>query len=127
VLAHSPDGITSHYVDALSQSTWDVVVFADQNDMWLPDKLRLIEQAFLSSPLIAIVSPDSEIVDANLHSTGKTLRGNAKKSVLLAGRVNSGQDLERAIRGLPLLAHTLAIRSDCRAAILSKPALPADW
>ena len=127
VLAHSPDGITSNYLNALSHSTGDVVIFADQDDVWLPEKLRLIERAFLSSPQIAIVSTDSEIVDANLRSTGITLRGNATKSALLAGQVNSGQDLEHAIRGLPLLAHTLAIRSECQAAVLNKPAFPADW
>ena len=127
VVAHAPDGITSNYLNALSQSTGDVVVFADQDDVWLPEKLRLIERAFLSSPQIAIVSTDSEIVDANLQSRGKTLRGNATKSAMLAKRVNSGQDVEHAIRGLPLLAHTLAIRSECRPVILNKPSLPAAW
>ena len=127
VLAHSPDGITSNYLNALSQSTGDVVVFADQDDVWRPEKLHLIERAFLSSPQIAIVSTDSEIVDTNSRTTGKTLRGNTAKSVMLARRVNSGADLAHAIRGLPLLAHTLAIRSECRAAALNKPALPADW
>lgn len=127
VVAHVPEGITSNYLNALSETTGDIVVFADQDDVWLPEKLRLIERAFLSSPQIAIVSTDSEIVDANLQSTGKTLRGNATESAMLAKRVNSGQDVEHTIRGLPLLAHTLAIRSECRSAILNKPSLPAEW
>lgn len=127
VLAHTPDGITSNYLNALSQSTGDVVVFSDQDDVWLPEKLALVERAFLSSPEIAIVSTDSEIVDAQSRSSGKTLRGDTRKSAQLAERVNAGNDLEHAIRGLPLLAHTLAIRSECRSAILNKPLLPADW
>jgi glycosyltransferase involved in cell wall biosynthesis len=127
VVAHTPSGITANYLHALAQSTGDIIVFADQDDVWLPEKLAVIEQAFQASPHIAIVSTDSKIVDDQLRPSGKTLRGDASKSARLASQVNAGADVEHVIRGLPLLAHTLAIRSECRTSILNKPLIPAEW
>ena len=127
ILAHMPSGITANYLHALEATTGDIVVFSDQDDVWLPTKLGQIEQAFQSSADVAIVSSDSQIVDAELRPTGKTLRGDASKSTSLSSRVNAGDDLEHFIRGLPLLAHTLAIRAQCRPAILNKPEHPVDW
>ena len=127
ILAHTPSGITANYLNALGSTTGDVIVFSDQDDVWLHNKLERIEQTFLSSAEIAIVSSDSSIVDAELHPTGKTLRGDTAKSNRLSSRVNAGEDLEHFIRGLPLLAHTLAIRARCRSIVLNKPERPVDW
>ena len=88
VVAHVPSGITANYLNALAHTSGDIIVFADQDDVWLKDRLALIERAFQSAPDIAIVSLDSTIVDANLRTSGKTLRGGANKSAKLAHRVN---------------------------------------
>jgi len=127
IRAHTPSGITANYLNALEATTGDIIVFSDQDDVWLDNKLERIEQTFLSSAEIAIVSSDSSIVDAELHPTGKTLRGDTAKSTRLASRVNAGEDLEHFIRGLPLLAHTLAIRAQCRSVVLNKPERPVNW
>ena len=128
ILAHAPSGITANYLNALASTTGDIIVFSDQDDVWLHNKLERIEQTFRSSEEIAIVSSDSSIVDAELHPTGKTLRGDGANSNYLASRVNTGNDMEYFIRGLPLLAHTLAIRARCRSIVLNnKPEFPTDW
>ena len=127
ILAHTPSGITANYLNALGSTTGDVIVFSDQDDVWLHNKLESIEKTFLSSAEISIVSSDSSIVDKELRPSGKTLRGDIAKSKRLSARVNAGEDLEHFIRGLPLLAHTLAIRAQCRSIVLNKPERPIDW
>ncbi len=124
---HVPAGITANYLHALAQTTGDIVVFSDQDDVWLPEKLAKIENVFATQPDASIVSSDSAIVDEKLHPTGTTLRNGIERSRAVAASVNAGNDIQGLIKGLPLLAHTLAVRGSCRPILLAKPEKPDKW
>ncbi len=124
---HIPAGITANYLHALEQTTGDIVVFSDQDDVWLPEKLAKIENVFVTQPDASIVSSDSAIVDEHLRPTGTTLRNGIERSRAVAASVNAGNDIQGLIRGLPLLAHTLAVRGSCRPTLLAKPEKPDEW
>ena len=53
VVRHVPDGITANYLNALAQTAGDVIVFADQDDVWHHDRLLIIERAFQVAPAAA--------------------------------------------------------------------------
>ena len=127
VVRHIPEGITANYLNALGRTNGDIVVFSDQDDVWMPQKLAAIEDVFLSSSEVSITASDSAIVNEHLQPSGNTLRGGLERSRALSRSVNSGNDIEAMIKGLPLLAHTLAVRGDCRPALLAKPEIPEEW
>lgn len=126
-LRHKREGITANYLNALKATSGDIVIFSDQDDVWLKDKIEIIESAFQSDSQVVIVSSDSELVDQDLQSLGTTLRGGTLKSRRLARATNGGDDYLYYLKGLPLLAHTLAIRSSCKDAVLNKAERPAEW
>ena len=127
IVQNSSSGVTSNYLNALRYCTGDIVVFSDQDDIWLEGKLKRIVQLFSENAEIAIVSSDSELVDFNLKPLGTTIRNGEKQSGQLCQQVEKIGDCLCFLKGLPLLAHTLAIRSCCVKAILDKPDKPANW
>lgn len=127
VLHHRPSGITANYLNALRSTIGDVIIFSDQDDVWLINKIELIEKCFMDRQEVAIVSSDSTLVDQHLKPLGTTLRGGKAKSDHLSKATNSGDDFLQFLNGLPLLAHTLAIRTSCKSDILNKPEQLHEW
>jgi glycosyltransferase involved in cell wall biosynthesis len=127
IVRHVPAGVTDNYLNALRLTSGDLVIFADQDDVWRADKIAVLEAAFRADPRAALVASDSALVDEGLRPLGETLRGGRRRSARLARTVNAGDDFRQFLIGLPLLAHTLAVRAVCRAPILNKPAEPAGW
>ena len=125
---HKQEGITANYLNALKSTNGDIIIFSDQDDIWLRDKVEIIGKAFEGDSQVVIVSSDSELVDSDLKSLGTTLRGGTSNSRRLAKSTNRGGDYLSFLRGkLPLLAHTLAVRSSCKEDILKRPMQPTGW
>lgn len=51
----------------------DIIVFCDQDDFWLPNKLERIEKEFKESPSIDYIISNANIVNQNSMSLGYTL------------------------------------------------------
>lgn len=65
-------GVTANLERALHASSGDVVVLADQDDTWLPNKLAMVEQWATTSGAGAMFS-DGWIIDASGQRTGERL------------------------------------------------------
>jgi glycosyltransferase involved in cell wall biosynthesis len=127
-LRHKQEGITANYINALKFTNGDIVIFSDQDDIWLKDKIEIITEVFEENSQVVIVSSDSELVNYDLKSLGTTLRGGTLNSRRLARLTNRGEDyLCFLTMRVPLLAHTLAIRSSCKEDILNRPVQPKEW
>jgi len=127
-LRHKQEGVTANYLNALKSTNGDIIIFGDQDDLWLRNKVEIIGKAFGGDSQVVIVSSDSELVNYDLKSLGTTLRGGTLNSRRLSKLTNRGEDYLCFLRGkLPLLAHTLAIRSSCREDILNHPVQPTGW
>jgi hypothetical protein len=50
-----------------------VIALADQDDVWEPDKLALLEQALAESPRVGLVCSDAALVDTELRPLGLSL------------------------------------------------------
>jgi glycosyltransferase involved in cell wall biosynthesis len=125
---HTPSGVTDNYLNALSKATGDIIIVSDQDDVWVPGKVAVLESCFAADPHTSIVCADSMIVDSALTPMGRTLRGDARKSTALSKIINGEEGFTEFLRGgLPLLAHTLSFRSDLMPLLLAKPADIPEW
>jgi glycosyltransferase involved in cell wall biosynthesis len=66
-------GSTKNFEKAVRLCTGDIIAFADQDDVWKPQKLEIISKAFLADPKIGYVFSNAELVDAELKPLGVNL------------------------------------------------------
>lgn len=90
VRLHSNDrnlGSSKNFEQAIELCRGDIIALSDQDDVWLPEKLRLIEQEFLSSN-VGLVFTDGEVVDRDLRpldwNIWRTIRFNEKEQKLFS-------------------------------------------
>jgi hypothetical protein len=125
---HTPQGITSNYLNALSRATGDIVIIGDHDDVWVNNRIELIERYFARSRDTVLVSADSAFVNHELISLGGTVRGGKKRSIAISKKINEGDYFSMFLKGgLPLLAHTLAFRSSIVDHVLAKPSCIPGW
>ena len=113
ILHHEPEGISANYTNALFNSSGDIVIVGDHDDIWLPNKVEYIHRAFSENPEVAVVATDSEIVDEQLRSLGTTLRGGLSASSKQA-KIASKNDFRFFLMGARLDAHTLSFRAQVK-------------
>ena len=68
-------GVTKNFERVIGEADGDVIVLADQDDVWLPDKLAKLEQAFTTAPSRGFAFSDAYLVDSDGRRTGKRLWG----------------------------------------------------
>jgi glycosyltransferase involved in cell wall biosynthesis len=66
-------GTTKNFEKAISLCSHEIVVLADQDDVWKPDKLRRIEEMFLASEETAAVFSDGDLIDFESRPLAGTL------------------------------------------------------
>jgi glycosyltransferase involved in cell wall biosynthesis len=120
----TPVGSTRNFDKAIALCTANVIVLSDQDDVWLPDRLRATESAFQSDVAADAFFSDAEIVDDSLKPLGYRLW-----DVVRFGR--SAQEDVRQGRAVPVLLQrnvvtgaTMAFRSEFRELILP---IPEGW
>lgn len=130
ILHHTRSGVTKNYLNAIQHASGSIIFIADQDDLWMRDKAQKMVRAFENNE-ISIVCHDSLLVNEKSQSLGVTLRGGLAKSRKISDRLNHANDKDNLMiylkGGLPLLAHTLAIRSSIIPDILNKPNSIDDW
>lgn len=63
-------GVVANFSRLLAAASGDIVVFSDQDDVWLPGRLERIRRELLSADMVQL---DGIIVDADLHPSGNTI------------------------------------------------------
>jgi glycosyltransferase involved in cell wall biosynthesis len=66
-------GFRRNFEKALSLCREDLIAFSDQDDIWLPEKLKEVEKVFLDYPSAGYVFNDGFVVDERLDSRGFSL------------------------------------------------------
>ena len=64
-------GLNANFGRAMALTTGDIVLISDQDDIWYPDKIAVVEQALLAQPSKLALIHDEHLVDAQ----GKRLAG----------------------------------------------------
>src|SRR4030095_10826576 len=66
-------GSTKNFEKAIEICEGDLIALADQDDVWVPSKLEIIEREFDAVPASGLVFTDAEVVDKNLRPLGVRL------------------------------------------------------
>lgn len=114
-------GSTKNFERAIKLCGADVIALADQDDVWLPEKLERIEDCFEREPETGLVFTDAEVVDENLKPLGYRLWqsvgfGEAQRQLIRNGRV-----LDVLLPGWTVTGATMAFRASFRNLALEIP------
>lgn len=58
-------GMSHTFEDALRGASNDIIFLSDQDDLWVPDKIGTIRQAFLDNPNVTLIVTDSSLIRAD--------------------------------------------------------------
>jgi hypothetical protein len=124
-LASNPTrlGSTGNFEAALRACTGDVVFFCDQDDVWHPDKIRVLEKALREHPEAGWAFCDLRLVDSGLVPLGGTMWDKIGFTPTLRG-IYEQDPLEALLRRPLVTGAAMAVRREL--ALLATP-FPAGW
>lgn len=114
-------GSTKNFERAIELCTGDVIALADQDDVWLPEKLRRIEDCFERGPGVGLVFTDAEVVDEDLKPLGYRLWQSVGFDDAARRLVTSGRALDVLLPGWTVTGATMAFRAGFRNLVLEIP------
>lgn len=105
-------GSTKNFEKAVSLCRGEIVVLADQDDLWYRHKLKRIEEAFLRSSAIAVFS-DADLMDEQSRLLGLRLWETFSFSSGEQRRFANGQAFNILLKRPLVTGATLAFRKKC--------------
>jgi glycosyltransferase involved in cell wall biosynthesis len=101
-------GSTKNFEKAISLCGGDTVILCDQDDVWLPDKVKILENIFLTNPNCGMAFTDAVIVDEMNRPLGKLWEnyGFDKKR---QESVKEGKGFKSFVRGNVVTGATAAV------------------
>ncbi|MES1192556.1 MAG: glycosyltransferase family 2 protein [Steroidobacter sp.] len=75
-------GYAGNFSQALMSVTGDIVFLSDQDDVWFPNKLSMIEKIFEENSGLMLIMNDAELVDGKLVTSGLTKLGQIRAAGL---------------------------------------------
>ena len=113
-------GSTVAFGTGLAAATGEIVAFADQDDLWLPQKLARLEAPFIEDPSTTFAFSDALVIDENDVADSTTMWQVRRFGADLQERVRTAPFSELAHRFLAT-GCTIAFRADLREALLPFP------
>jgi glycosyltransferase involved in cell wall biosynthesis len=117
-------GSTPNFDKAIGLCGGDVIVLADQDDIWRPHKLETLESSLKTNLNSGFVFSDAEIVDQDRKPFGYTLWEAVGFASNEQDRFQSGEAFEALLKRYRVTGATMAFRSQYRNLI--QP-IPAPW
>ncbi len=114
-------GSTKNFERAIGLCAGDIIALADQDDVWLPEKLRRIEECFEREPAVGLVFTDAEVVDEDLKPLGYRLWQSVGFDEAARRLVTSGRVLDVLLPGWTVTGATMAFRAGFRNLVLEIP------
>ncbi len=111
-------GITKNFERAIGDCRGDIIVLCDQDDVWQPQKLERVEDAFMDNPAAGLVLSNAEIVDENLVPLGYSLWSYLK---FKPGRNHGPSTLKKFVKRNPSFGTTMAFRGSFKKLLLPIP------
>jgi glycosyltransferase involved in cell wall biosynthesis len=103
-------GSTRNFEQAISLCDGEIVVLADQDDIWYPYKLQRIESAFLRSNEIVATFSDADLIDAESRLLNGRLWGTVSFGIAEQKRFARGDGLRVLIKHPVVTGATMAFR-----------------
>jgi glycosyltransferase involved in cell wall biosynthesis len=113
-------GYSRNLEHAIQLCSGDVIVFCDDDDVCLPEKLQVTEEEFLRSPATGLMVSDSALVDEQLSPLGMTLWGAARFTTREADTLLENP-ISTLARHFIAPGHTIAFRASLKPYIIPFP------
>jgi glycosyltransferase involved in cell wall biosynthesis len=117
-------GSTKNFEKAISLCTGDLIALCDQDDVWMPHKLEIMESKFLESTDIGAVFSDGDVVDENLKPLGYTLWEHIGFHHGKREKMKDGNQLMVLLKHVIATGATLVFRNSLKEYILP---IPSGW
>jgi glycosyltransferase involved in cell wall biosynthesis len=114
-------GYKKNFEKAACLCQGDIIVFSDQDDVWLPYKTAEIKAIFESKPEISFVFSDATIVDENLSPLGYSFLNCIHFNNSLQDKFCQGYALNLLLKDLVIFGMLLAFRSSFRKYVFPLP------
>jgi glycosyltransferase involved in cell wall biosynthesis len=112
ILTRNPKkGVITNYHQAIRKSSKDIIFLSDQDDVWRPNKVDLVVQAFVMNPGKTVVVSDLQIVDEQLvelepsyfklRDVGEGFLRNLRKSGYIGASMAFRDELKKMILPIP--------------------------
>lgn len=113
-------GLRRNIQTALAACRGDVLVLADQDDLWDRDKLLLVEHGFADSDVTLWFS-NATLIDPSGTATGTTAWDAVHLSLREQREIRDGAGLRRLLHGMTVTGATMAVRRDVLRVALPLP------
>ena len=114
-------GSTGNFERAVSLCAGDLIALCDQDDVWLPEKLERMREAFGRSPRAGLVFSDAELVDEHLRPLGRRLWESVGFDEAARRLMSRGRALDVLLPGWSVTGATLAFRASFTPLVLDIP------
>jgi hypothetical protein len=113
-------GSTRNFEEAIRRCSGDIIFLADQDDIWLKDKVQKFEAVFIEQPGTGLLFSDAELIDENSErikgSLWEATFPRAKKR-----RFASGEAMSVLVWGDTVTGAAMAFRSNLREHFIPTP------
>ena len=117
-------GTTKNFETAIQKCSGDIIVLADQDDIWLPNKLQLIEREFMGNEKIGCIFSNALIVDESLTPLNYTMWDVVGITKRKLKKLQRGHIFNSVINQFLITGATMAFRSQFKCHISP---IPANW
>jgi len=104
-------GLRGNFEQAISAVQTDVIFTADQDDVWVPEKVALMCEIFERDPEVVLIHTDAILIDKAGHDMGKTLFGELGLSQAERAAIHAGDALTVNYRRNVVTGATAAVRN----------------
>ncbi len=111
-------GSTRNFEVAIRACGGDIIFLCDQDDVWYPDKIALMEERFINDPEAGIVFTDADVVDQDLHPLGLRLWKAVRFSPGEQAQVSAQGAFSVLLKRFAVTGATMAFRSSYRDLVL---------
>lgn len=116
-------GSTGNFSQAIGICTGDVIVLADQDDVWKPHKITTLGRALEDSPKAGFAFSNANIVDEDLRPIGYTLWDAIRFSRRERRRMRNGKIYDVLLKHYVVTGATMAFRAVHKPLVLPIPAV----
>lgn len=103
-------GLVKNFERAISLCSGDIIALADQDDLWMPEKISRMDREFTLAPDIGLCFSDAVLIDEDSQPTGQTLWQALKVPREELKRLEKGFDVGDLLSGSIVTGATIAFR-----------------
>ncbi|MGD0288889.1 MAG: glycosyltransferase [Candidatus Binataceae bacterium] len=116
-------GCTKNYERAIRDCSGDIIFLCDCDDVWYPQKIATMEQAFNTQPKAGVAICDADLVDERARPLGQRLWENRAFTLPRAlEKISAGRSFNRSI---PCYGPCIAFRARYKSLVLPLPDGPS--